>query len=1135
MKPKKYLKKNKLSTLSKKIKNFDTLKKLEYECQRFPNSLNKWKDLAAFHLKNYDFELAKPAVKFAFEIEPEDPATLSMIAAIKYNDGEIREAVEILEKAQAHSPDCVQVAHDLATILFRTNNFSKCLLVLDKALKSGLENKSLQHIRANALKSMYKYSDGLKILLSLSRLYPNEYRYLIDIGNIQRDIGMLDDALKTYEHAMKLAGKSSAAYSNFLTSLHYSPSIKREQLREVCCVYSKKYAPNQIEFDFNHVSKTKNKKIRVGLLSDGLRKHPVGSMITSAIELFPKTNAEFVVFSSTDTCDDMTIRISKNIREWYYITQVYGKELYDLILSKKIDILFELSGHNSGSRMDVICMKPAPIIIKWVGGLINTTGINQVDYLLSDKYETPEGVDDFYTEKLIRMPDDYVCYVPPDYAPEVSDLPYINNKYITFGCFNNATKINDVLLEKWSEILKKVPESRLFLKSTHYSSDDLKNIVTKKLNDLGIMADKLIFSGPSSHKSHLEAYREVDIALDTWPYSGGLTTCEALLMGVPVVTLPGPSFAGRHSATHLINAGLPELVTEDWCDYEKRVLELAFDINSLSIIRSHLRSMLLKSPLCDAVKFSNNLNNALRAVWQRYCEGKKPEALLLKSEDLVVFADNNTPVELHHPNRNINSKFKWKFEGKIVVIDHGVQSLLNKNMFKIIESEIVELIVFDPLSVYSKNPLILSQNVHYYANNVLGDGSSESLYICKNDDFSGTLKPLDVSDILEEKQLKSISLDNLSQLSVVDWLLLDDLNDNNKILMNSKNVLDNVLILHVKLRFQSTHVDQVKIDDLYQFAKKHGLDFYCFHNQINSPDTVYDIGSRQILSADAIFIPTDSRLKDLSDNDRRKLAFIAFSYYNLDCLAIKSLSLNSNSEALLFKETISSDKDKDSYMNNDFICNNNLSVIKSEQLNIPIEKPQLTLPKEVSLHLEKIYRNSDTILEYGSGGSTILASEMNDKTIFSVENDLNWSNKMKHYISQEKLISPAIIHFVDIGSTGPWARPLTDTNWRDFHKYPLSVWDREDFIDPDVVLIDGRFRVACFITTFIKISKPTIVLFDDYVDREYYHTVERLAKPVKFIGRMAHFELFPKPFPIDELSWIFSSFNKVTYSNNKRI
>jgi hypothetical protein len=277
----------------------------------------------------------------------------------------------------------------------------------------------------------------------------------------------------------------------------------------------------------------------------------------------------------------------------------------------------------------------------------------------------------------------------------------------------------------------------------------------------------------------------------------------------------------------------------------------------------------------------------------------------------------------------------------------------------------------------------------------------------------------------------------------------------------------------------------------------------------------------------------------MDDNRRRKLAFIADAVYGLEGLAYEVLGFNGkpNEDAryMDYKATRQILEKQPHRPQSGVGDTSRTGTVKSPtQPTEPIVKPQLTLPSAVASYLQKMYASANNILEYGSGGSTILASEMKKKRIFTVENDLEWAARMRRYIAQKPHPSPAIIHTVDTGPTGAWARPINDSAWRNFHAYPLSVWDRDDFVEPDVVLIDGRFRVACFVATFMRIKQQTTVLFDDYVDRDYYHVVERLAKPVKLIGRMAHFELTPTEIPRDQLTWMIASFNQVTYANNTR-
>src|SRR5690606_15465371 len=291
----------------------------------------------------------------------------------------------------------------------------------------------------------------------------------------------------------------------------------------------------------------RNRRLRIGMISGGFSAHPVGRMSTHGLMHVKRDQIEFYAYSTSRRSDHITEKIKNVCSKWVVVDQLTDKELDALIREDEIDILFDLSGYNDNSRMTAIMMEPAPIIVKWVGGLIRSTGVDAIDYLLSDRIQTPPDVDALYTEKLSRLPDDYICFEPAPYTPPANDLPAKINGYVAFGCFNNASKINNVLLENWAKILGQVQQARLFLKSHAFSSTDLQERVVEFFEQRGITKDRIRLEGASPHRQLLACYNDVDIALDPWPYSGGLTTCEALVMGVPVITMPGPTFAGRHS------------------------------------------------------------------------------------------------------------------------------------------------------------------------------------------------------------------------------------------------------------------------------------------------------------------------------------------------------------------------------------------------------------------------------------------------------------------------------------------------------------------------------------------------------------------------------------------------------------
>jgi predicted O-linked N-acetylglucosamine transferase (SPINDLY family) len=239
-----------------------------------------------------------------------------------------------------------------------------------------------------------------------------------------------------------------------------------------------------------------------------------------------------------------------------------------------------------------------------------------MDWFISDRWETPAGADALYCERLLRLPDGYVCYSAPPDSPEVAPLPAEASGAVTFGCFNNLAKITPATLAAWARVLGRVPASRLVLK-THQFGDP---ITAARMRDAfaahGVDPARILTRGSSSHRGQLAQHAEIDIVLDPFPYSGGLTTCEALWMGVPVVTMPGESFASRHSASHLTNAGLADWVAPDVDAYVELAVARAADLPALRRLRAELRPRLKASPLCDAPRFAANLGAALRRTWR---------------------------------------------------------------------------------------------------------------------------------------------------------------------------------------------------------------------------------------------------------------------------------------------------------------------------------------------------------------------------------------------------------------------------------------------------------------------------------------------------------------------------------------
>jgi protein O-GlcNAc transferase len=263
--------------------------------------------------------------------------------------------------------------------------------------------------------------------------------------------------------------------------------------------------------------------------------------------------------------------------------------------------------------------KPAPIQITWIG-YEGTTGLEAMDYILADRHTIPPGQEAFYREQVLRLPDGYVCCDPPATAPLPGSLPAATNGYVRFGSFHSPSKINPRVVEVWAKVLERVPRSRLVLKYRGLGDPLVRERYAGLFAGCGLAAERLEFEPQSEYAEYLAAYRRIDIALDPFPFGGGITTCDALWMGVPVVTYAGETFAGRHSLSHLTNVGLTETIAATLDEYVEIAAGLAGDLPRLGTLRAGLRERMAASPLCDGKRFAENFAAALRGIWQEWCE-----------------------------------------------------------------------------------------------------------------------------------------------------------------------------------------------------------------------------------------------------------------------------------------------------------------------------------------------------------------------------------------------------------------------------------------------------------------------------------------------------------------------------------
>jgi len=441
------------------------------------------------------------------------------------------------------------------------------------------------------------------------------------LGTALTGLGQVDDALASYRRALAIRPDYAASHSNLLFTHNYQPGLTAADLLAEARRFGEMVArqaqpqaawPNAAEPD---------RCLRVGLVSGDLFNHPVGYFLESVLAALTGAASgrlELFGYYNHVRNDAVTARIKACCTGWHAVAGLSDEHLARRIRDDQIDILIDLAGHSARNRLPLFAWKPAPVQASWLG-YFATAGVTAIDYLIADPWTLPASEEIHFSETIWRLPETRLCFTPPAVALEVGPLPALANGYITFGCFNNLTKMSDAVVALWARVLTRVPASRLFLKAKQLGETSAPPSVRARFAAHGIDPDRLILEGAAPRAEYLAAYRRVDIALDPFPYTGGTTSAEGLWMGVPVLTLAGESLLARQGVGLLMNAGLPEWVAADAHDYVARAAAQAGAVQALSALRSGLRQQVLAQPLFDAPRFAAHLEAALRGMWVTWC------------------------------------------------------------------------------------------------------------------------------------------------------------------------------------------------------------------------------------------------------------------------------------------------------------------------------------------------------------------------------------------------------------------------------------------------------------------------------------------------------------------------------------
>jgi len=447
-------------------------------------------------------------------------------------------------------------------------------------------------------------------------------------------MGRLEEAMDLLRDALAVNPQHREIYSNLLLDFHYLPDAKASDIFEESKKWAQIQAPTTLACTNHDNSLDPHRKLRIGYISPDFRNHSVTFYFESLLDGHDRNKFEIYGYGNTEKPDQVTERLIDKFDFYRDIKGVGDKEVVGFIRSDSIDILVDLAGHTGSNRLHVLGFKPAPIQATYLG-YPNTTGMQQIDYRLTDDIADTPDQQKYYTEKLVFLPNGFLCYNPGEVTFKIKELPMLHSDYITFSCFNNIAKLGPVIIKICVDILNSVPNSRLILKFYEGKESQIREYYYNLFEEHGLEnpKERLIISGWLVQAEHFELYNNIDIALDTYPYNGTTTTCQALLMGVPVITLVGQCHASRVGMDILSRLDMQFFAAKSPEEYVKKAVALSAKPESLAKIRETMRKRLAASPLCNYELISNDIENAYRKMWHDYCGSKGIEIEQSKSQN----------------------------------------------------------------------------------------------------------------------------------------------------------------------------------------------------------------------------------------------------------------------------------------------------------------------------------------------------------------------------------------------------------------------------------------------------------------------------------------------------------------------
>ena len=589
-----------------------------------------YKNLGLLYQKMGRVKEAEACYQKALSLDVPGAETLNNLAVVLINQGRYPEAEAQCRKALEIAPELGDAWNNLGLILQARMITQEAEAAFEQALK----------YQPNDVKTLVNFSVTLKILGKLSqseaclkkaiKLDPKNADAYVNLGMTYLDQSQVEAAITTTQKALAIDAKHLDAHDNLLFALEFSDQYSDHARLETAREYGRMVADGVSAYCSWSVEE-KADRLRIGIVSGDLRQHPVAYFLKNAIEHLDANQVELFAYSTDGRMDATTAELQPYFSSLKSLAGYSDAAAAELIHQDGIHILLDLSGHTGGNKLPVFAWKPAPVQASWLGYWA-TTGVEAIDYVLADEVGVPLSHQAQFTEAIQYLPQTRMCFTPPATDLPVAPLPALTNGYVTFASFQNMAKVNDEVLTLWAQVMQAVPNSRLRWQCKAFIDQDVIATVKTRMAACGIDPAQVSFYGKVTREEYLAAHAEVDVILDSFPFPGGTTTCEALWMGVPTLTLAGHTMIARQGASLLSAAGLTDWVVEKREDFVKQACLMVADITALANLRKNLRAKVQVSALYDGALFAKNLTTTLWKMWQE----KKPQ--LAKAKALLTKA-----------------------------------------------------------------------------------------------------------------------------------------------------------------------------------------------------------------------------------------------------------------------------------------------------------------------------------------------------------------------------------------------------------------------------------------------------------------------------------------------------------------